>query len=297
MSADEEVARHRRAGATFDADGVGSFVRRGRPPSPRPDAKPVVLMHGVPSSSYLYRKVIAALEGHGLEGVAFDLPGLGLAERPERFDYTWTGLGRFSTAAIDALGIDDFHLVVHDIGGPVGFEVATALRARVRSLTLLNTVVLVDEFEKPWSMRPFERPLLGRLWLASTVRPVFRQLMYLQGIAEPDRVRPDELDAYHLLLHRTDGGAAFLKIMQSFETTRAKRERYVAAIRGTPYPVQIVWARDDPALSIQVYGEQARRASGLEEIHALPGKHFFQEDQPEAIARHVAALVSRADGN
>jgi pimeloyl-ACP methyl ester carboxylesterase len=65
----------------------------------REDGEPVLCMHGVPASSFVYRKVIAELAGRGLRSVAFDLPGLGLAARPEQFDYSWTGLGKFSAAA------------------------------------------------------------------------------------------------------------------------------------------------------------------------------------------------------
>lgn len=64
----------------------------------------VVCMHGVPASSFLYRKVLGELAERGLRGVAFDLPGLGLADRPAQFDYTWTGLGQFCVASVDALG-------------------------------------------------------------------------------------------------------------------------------------------------------------------------------------------------
>src|ERR1700756_4539271 len=119
------IASHRLSGMTFEAGGVGSFV------VDRGDGAPVVCLHGVPASSFLYRKVLAELAARGLRGVAFDLPGLGLAARPERFDYSWTGLGRFALAAVDALGLDRFHLVVHDIGGPVGFELAAAVPERV----------------------------------------------------------------------------------------------------------------------------------------------------------------------
>jgi len=72
--------------------------------------------------------VLRELAARGLRGIAFDLPGLGLADRPAAFDYTWTGLGRFCAAAVDALGLDRFHLVVHDIGGPAGFERTRAKR-------------------------------------------------------------------------------------------------------------------------------------------------------------------------
>src|SRR5436190_24065489 len=144
MASRDVVEEHEAAGRRFEADGLGSFVRE------EGEGEPVVCLHGVPSSCFLYRKVIAELAGRGLRGVAFDLPGLGLAERPADYDYTWTGLGRFALAAVDALGLDRFHLVVHDIGGPVGFELAAALPDRVASITVLNTLVKVDGFKRPW---------------------------------------------------------------------------------------------------------------------------------------------------
>jgi pimeloyl-ACP methyl ester carboxylesterase len=235
------IAQHRAAGRTFDAGGVTSFVRD------EGDGPAVVCLHGVPSSSFLYRKVLPELAQRGLRGVAFDLPGLGLAGRPEDFDYSWTGLGRFATEAVDALGLDRFHLVVHDIGGPVGFELAAAMPERVQSLTVLNTLVDVASFTKPWSMRPFESPTLGPLWLKGMIRPGFRQLMSMQGVADMSAVSKAEIDAYLGLLKREDGGRAFLQIMRNFETTAEKQTLYRSTLRDVPYPVQVIWDEDDPA--------------------------------------------------
>ncbi|MEM6295706.1 MAG: alpha/beta fold hydrolase [Myxococcota bacterium] len=280
---------HRAAGHTFTAASVQSFVRR------EGAGEPVVLMHGVPSSSFLYRKVLPALAQRGLEGVAFDLPGLGLAARPVDFDYSWTGLGRFSIAAMDALGLERFHLVVHDIGGPVGFEVAAALRERVRSLTVLNTLIDVDRFRRPWSMHPFSMGGgIDRLWLSTVRGAMFRMLMRMQGIADASAMSAAEMDAYVSLLKREDGGAAFLKIMKGFELTQAKRALYRSTLGDVPYPVQVVWGEDDPALSVEHFGEIARAAAGVDAVHRLPGKHFFQEEQPHAIAEHVARLARSA---
>jgi len=79
------------------------------------------------STSAIYRKVLPELAARGLRGVAFDFPGLGLAERPEAFDYSWSGLSGWTNGAIDALGLDRFHLVVHDVGGPVGFDLVARI--------------------------------------------------------------------------------------------------------------------------------------------------------------------------
>lgn len=286
MGSGEVIARHRAAGREFEAGGVRSFVREAG------EGDPVACLHGVPASCFLYRKVIDELAARGLRGIAFDLPGLGLAARPEGFDYTWTGLGRFCIAAVDALGLDRFHLLVHDIGGPVGFELAAAMPERVRSLTVLNTLVEVDTFKRPWSMEPFARRGLGEAYLRTLSKPAFRMLMGMQGVLDRSAVPDAELDAYVDLLRREDGGRAFLRIMRGFERTREKRDLYVSTLRDVPYPVQIVWGADDPALKLSVHGEQARIAAGLDEIHTVPAKHFLQEDQAPAVAERVALIAS-----
>lgn len=289
MTEKQVIASHRAAGRTFEAAGVQSFVRE------EGEGPPVVCMHGVPSSSFLYRNVLSGLARRGLRGVAFDLPGLGLASRPADFDYSWTGLGAFSIAAIDALGLEHFHLVVHDIGGPVGFELAAAMPERIQSLTVLNTLVDVAGFKKPWVMRPFESPLLGPLWLKGMTRFGFRQLMRLQGIADMKAVPPAEIDAYLGLLKREDGGRAFLKIMQRFETTPEKQALYRSVLSEAPYPVQIVWGDRDTALTVEAFGTVARDAAGADTIHRVPAKHFLQEDQAEAIAQLVATFIMQRD--
>jgi pimeloyl-ACP methyl ester carboxylesterase len=287
MSTESEVVRaHRSAGRTFESARVQSFVRE------QGEGDPVVCLHGVPASSFLYRKVLAALAARGLRGVAFDLPGLGLAARPQDFDYSWTGLGRFTVAAVDALRFNRFHLVVHDIGGPVGFELAAAMPDRVASMTILNTVVAVDGFRRPWSMEPFAVRGLGELWLRSITKPTFRALMHLQGIGDGAAITQQELDAYLELLKRVDGGRAFLRIMRGFERTAEKQKLYEGAVRGVPYPVQVVWGAHDPALKLATHGEQARRIAEVEKVHALPAKHFLQEDQAPAVAELIAGQAA-----
>jgi pimeloyl-ACP methyl ester carboxylesterase len=76
---EEIIEEHRAAGRGFEAGGIRSFVRE------QGEGDPVVLVHGVPTSSYLWRKVLPRLADGGLRGVAFDFPGLGFAQRPEDF--------------------------------------------------------------------------------------------------------------------------------------------------------------------------------------------------------------------
>ncbi len=279
------ISAHEAAGRRFEAAGVGSFVRD------QGDGEPVVLVHGVPTSSFLYRGVLPELAQRGLRGVAFDLPGLGLAQRPRSFDYGWGGLAAWMGAAIDALEIERCHLVVHDIGGPVGFEWAIRNPGRVLSLTALNTFVAVSTFHRPWPMHPFSIPVAGELWLHSMIRPAFRQIYYLVGIADRGAVPAAEVDAHHALLKRGDGGRAFLRIMRGFDLSEEKERFFFEGLADRPYPAQVVWGERDTMLDA---GKRAdvQRALAVEEPVLLPAKHFLQEDRAAAIAEAVSALAT-----
>jgi len=217
---------------TFKAGGVGSFVLE------RGDGAPVVCLHGVPASSFLYRKVLTELATRGLRGVAFDFPGLGLAGRPSDFDYSWSGLARWTGQAIDALGIDRCHLVVHDIGGPIGFEWAITHPERVCSLTVLNSPVDVAVFRRPWPMHPFAIRGVGQAWLASMRPPAFGWIFRHVGIADNAAISSAEVDAYVALMKHGDHGNAFLKIMRGFELTQAKQNFFLRrpAVAAIPSP-------------------------------------------------------------
>ena len=167
----EVIADHEAAGRRFSAAGVESFVIE------IGDGDPVVLMHGVPVSSFLYRRVAPALAARGCQGGRLrpSRPRAGAAAggirlQMERLSPRWTG------AAIDALGIERCHLVVHDIGGPVGLEWAIRNPDRVLSLTALDTLVDVASFHRPWPMHPFSIRGVGELWLRGLQRIPFREV-------------------------------------------------------------------------------------------------------------------------
>jgi haloalkane dehalogenase len=285
---DAVIEAHRAAGRRFEAGEVGSFVRE------EGSGPPVVLLHGVPSSSFLYRKVIPLVSAEGMRAVGFDFPGLGLADRPERYDYRWSGLARFTGQALEALGIQRCHLVVHDIGGPIGCEWAVRNPDRVLSLTALNTLLDVATFRRPWSMQPFAVRGVGEFYLRTMSRFAFSELFYLQGVRDRSATPRAEVYAYYQLLKRADGGRAFLRIMRGFELTEEKQRLLwdgLAPDRRS-FPAQIVWGAEDPAL-----GEKRRlavqRVLGIDDPILLPAKHFLQEDQAAAIAAAIVALAKR----
>ncbi|MGH2964243.1 MAG: alpha/beta fold hydrolase [Solirubrobacterales bacterium] len=284
-AAREAIEAHQAAGRRFTAGGVGSFVRE------QGDGAPVVLLHGVPTSSFLYRKVIPALAEQGLRGVAFDFPGLGLADRPSSFDYSWSGIASWTREAMDALGIERCHLVVHDIGGPIGCEWAVTEPDRVLSLTALNTMLGLATFQRPWSMAPFAIPGIGRIALATLTPWAFSRIFYLQGIADRTAVPRHEAYAHYELLKRGDGGRAFRKVMRGFALTEAKQRFLWEGLSERRYPARIVWGERDPAIGLDQM-RLAQEALGVDDPILLPAKHFLQEDHPTAVAQAIADLAA-----
>jgi haloalkane dehalogenase len=281
----EAIARHSAEGFLFDAGGVRSFARQ------TGHGGDVVLLHGVPTSSFLYRKVLPVLDDQGLRATAFDFPGLGLADRPEGFDYSWSGLAAWTGEAIDALGLDRVHLVLHDIGGPIGFEWAIRNPDRVLSMTVLNTLVDVASFRRPWPMHPFSIRGVGEVWLRASPRFLFSEIFYWVGVANRTSVPRSDIYAHVALLRLRDRGRAFLKIMRGFELTEEKERFLHEGLGSRSYPARLVWGEGDRALGLDKL-ESCRRALGLEDAIMLPARHFLQEDHASEVGQAIADLAA-----
>lgn len=282
---EQVIEQHKAAGKFIEVDGIRTFVLD------EGAGEVVFCIHGVPTSSFLYRKVIKALVAKGMRGVAIDLPGLGLSDRPEDFDYTFHSFARFCARAAEVMGIEKYHLLIHDIGGPIGFAMAAENKEKVLSLTILNTWIEVDKFKKPLPMRPFEIPLLGEAELKTLVHPTWYLLFSQLGVNHADALPKEEVYAYVDLLKRDDGGKAFLKIMRSFQKSEEFKQLCYQAVQDVPYPIQAIWGANDPALDYEHFGNEIKQAANLSTVHKLDSKHFLQEEKPEEIANLVVQLA------
>ncbi len=274
------------AGRSFKVGQHQAFLRE------EGQGEPVVCMHGVPASSFLYRKMLPLLAQKGYRALAFDLLGMGLSDKPKDFDYSWTHLGKWCSQAIEALALQKYHLILHDIGGPLACEMIGHHPERVRSVTLLNTPIAnLGSFKMPFPMFFFEQRGLGEMFLAGTVPFLFRFLMHWRGIHKKESFHLKDAQAYIQLLNHRDKGRSFLKIMRSFEATPAKEEQYIQALKNLAVPIQIVWGVNDPGLTLAKHGTPLQKSLGLEGITQLPGSHFLQEDYPEEIVEATIRMI------
>ena len=159
------------------------------------------------------------------------------------------------------------------------------------SLTALNTMLGLATFRRPWTMAPFAVRGLGRVWLASLNPWAMAQVFYLQGVADRSAVPRYQVDAYHELLKRGDGGRAFLRIMRGFELTEARHRLLWEGLAQRPYPARIVWGERDPAIGVDQL-RLAQEALEVDDPVLLPAKHFLQEDHAPAVAQAIADLAA-----
>lgn len=287
-SVENIIEEHKASGKFFSVDGVECFALD------QGEGEAVLCLHGVPTSSYLYRKIVPELAAKGHRGVAIDFPGFGFSERPEDFDYSFPSLARFSAKAAQALGLDKYHLLIHDIGGPVGFALAGENQDKILSLTTLNSWIDVVNFKKPLPMRPFEKPVLGELELGSLQHATWLLMFNKMGVNDSSGIPKEEIYAYIDLLKRDDGGKAYLKLMRNFDDSPEFRDLCYQAVQNVPYPVQAIWGADDPFLTLDRYGQEIRGIAGLKEIHQFNSRHFLQEEKPLEISAKIEEIIQES---
>ncbi|WP_236994921.1 alpha/beta hydrolase [Christiangramia fulva] len=248
-------------------------------------------MHGVPTSSFLYRKLLKSLDEKGFRGIAIDFPGFGLSDRPADFNYSFQGFSEFIARAVKILKLDKFHLVVHDAGGPPGFHFAAAHREKIKSLSILNTWIDVVNFKKPWMMKPLEFDLLGEIELKSINYYSWYIMFSKIGVLSSRQISNEEIAVYVDLLKRKDKGNAFLKFMRNYDDSANFRNSCIPAIQNTPYPVQLIWGAKDPALKAEKYIPEFQKFGSVDKTIKLPSRHLLQEEVYNEIARSIYELA------
>lgn len=283
------VEQHEAAGRRVEVEGQRIFVRE------QGQGEPVFLLHGVPSSSFLYRKMIPLLAAEGYRAIAFDFPGVGLSDKPQHLSYDWHALARWVGWVVDTLKLPPLHLVVHDIGGPIGVEWAIEHPDRVRTITITNTLLDVASFRPPFPMWTFRVPFLKSFVMATMSPGVMLPLFRRSGVKHRDAIDRDSVESYIYLLKADHGSRSFLRIMAGFDLSEAHRDRLRDGLLRIEKPMQLVWGEHEIAIP-QAQLDYIRQVFSLEEEHMVDARHFLQEDQPEACSALIAAFARKHSG-
>lgn len=252
---------------------------------------PVLLLHGVPTSSYLWRDVQRDLE-HAHVTYAPDLVGLGCSERPPAGRYDLASQAALLLGLADELGLDRFAVVGHDVGGGVAVHLAALAPDRVAALVLVDAPVHADVWPVP-SVRLLGAPIVGDVQ-AALMRLVPASGRALLATTLPKGLKATELSERSLAqyaepLLSADGTRGLLALIRAFDT--AAVESAFGLVCKEPPPSLVLWADGDVWLSPAV-GRRVAGDLGASYVEVTDAGHFLPEDRPERVAEEVAGFLA-----
>jgi len=278
---------------TVRIDGLDIFYREAGPQ----DAPTVLLLHGFPTSSHMFRHLIPQLATR-YHVVAPDYPGFGYSSAPPvtEFDYTFDNLARVMDTFVDRVGLKSYSLYLMDYGAPVGYRLAVRHPERVESLIVQNGNAydegLDNDFWKPikkyWENRTPENgdPLREFLKLDAT------KWQYTHGVRDIANISPDTWGHVQPLLDRPGNQEIQLALFYSYGSNPPLYPQWQAWLRKQQPPTLIAWGKNDaifPAAGAHPYRRDLKNV----EFHLLDTGHFALEEDGDLIGRLMLDFLDR----
>jgi pimeloyl-ACP methyl ester carboxylesterase len=254
------------------------------------EGPPVVLVHGTPVWSFVYRRLIADLSTtHRV--VAPDHLGFGLSDKPADADYRPAAHARNLERLIEALGLRDVVLVVHDFGGPIGLSYAVEHPENVRALVLLNTWM--------WSLAGTPAERASRMLSGAVGRFLYRRLNLSPRVLVPTlfadrgRLTPEihrhYVDAFPSPAERQAPWVFARELMGSsewYEGLWRRRDRLAGL------PALVLWGMKDSAFRPDALARWREALPGARVVELPDAGHFVQEEAPEEVAREIREFLA-----
>lgn len=257
------------------------------------DAPVILLLHGFPTSSHMFRDLIPLLADR-YRVIAPDLPGFGLTKAPARgtFDYSFDNLANVIGEFVDAIGLTRYALYVFDYGAPTGLRLAMAHPERVTAIITQNGNAYDEGLSKEWeSWQAYwrEPTEANRERCRAALSDEFIRSQYEDG-APAGRVSPDGYSLDQFFMHRPDAAEIQLDLILSYRTNVALYPAFQSYFRQHQPPLLAVWGKND-AFFLPVGAEAYRRDLPKAEVHLLDTGHFALETHHRVIADHIRRFL------
>jgi pimeloyl-ACP methyl ester carboxylesterase len=262
------------------------------------DGQVVLLLHGFPTSSRMFRNLIPLLADR-YRVIAPDHVGFGRSATPPaaEFDYTFDALTAVTEGLLDQLGVERFAMYVQDYGAPIGWRLALHRPDAVTAIITQNGNAYAEGFVPEfWSAvwdyghdpSPETEPGVR---FALTLEAVRWQ--YLTGVAEPDRVDPETWLFDHADLTRPGQDEIQLALFRDYLTNPPLYPAIQQYFRTSQVPLLAVWGAGD-----EIFGPDGARAFTRDlpdaEVHVIPGGHFLLESALDTVASDIRGFLSRS---
>jgi pimeloyl-ACP methyl ester carboxylesterase len=259
----------------------------------------VLLLHGFPTSSHMFRDLIPALADHHYV-VAPDLPGFGYTDAPDRktFKYSFERLADVIDRFTDVLKLNRYAIYVFDYGAPVGFRLALRHPERITAIISQNGNAYLEGLSEGWNpiQNYWKDPSPeNRAALRAFLKPETTQWQYTHGVTNPERLSPDAWTLDSALLARPGNDEIQLDLFRDYQSNITLYPKFQEYIRTKRPPLLAVWGKNDPFFLPP--GAQAfKRDNPDAEVHLLETGHFALESHASEIATIIRDFLARKLG-
>lgn len=282
LSSSEEQRVHHR---TKTVGGVEVFYREAGPK----DAPTVLLLHGFPTSSHMFRTLIPALADK-YRVIAPDLPGFGFTQVPAdlHYAYSFANLAETIAGFTDALGLQKYAIYVFDYGAPVGFRLALRNPDRISAIISQNGNAYEEGLNSEgWNpiQTYWEKPTpQNRDALRAFLNPEATKWQYTHGVADPTLIAPESYTLDQVNLERPGNDAVQLDLFGDYQSNVALYPEFQSFFRAHKPPLLAVWGKNDPFF-LPAGAEAYKRD--------IPGAEFISSIRATSLWKRTARRLQR----
>ncbi|HET7109199.1 MAG TPA: alpha/beta hydrolase [Candidatus Acidoferrum sp.] len=275
-------------------DGLKIFYREAGPKN----APTLVLLHGYPSSSHMFRNLIPALSDK-YHIIAPDYPGFGYSDSPspEQYAYTFDHLADTVDHFLDQRGVTKYSIYIQDYGAPVGFRLATRHPDRVQAIISQNGNAY-DE-----GLAPFWAEFLYPYWkdpnptteakVRQILTPDLTKFQYTQGFRNAENVSPDSYTFDQMTLDRPGNDKIQLALFYDYRKNPSLYPSWHEYLRKYHPPVLAIWGKNDPVF-LPAGAEAFAKDDPRAEVRLLDTGHFALEEDGAVIAQRIREFLAKA---
>ena len=271
---------------TVAVDGVKIFYRE----AGNPNAPTLLLLHGFPTSSHMFRDLIPML-AERFHLVAPDFPGFGQSDMPERnkYDYTFANIAKTIGGFVDKIGLKNFAIYIFDYGSPVGLHVALQMPDRISAIITQNGNAYEEGLSSGWDpIRAYWKDASqeNRDALRVFLKPETTVFQYTHGVPDPGLVSPDGRSLDDFYLARPNADEVQLDLFKDYANNVALYPRFQEYFRKYQPPLLAVWGKNDPFF-LPAGAEAFRRDIPKTQVHFYDTGHFALETHAAEIATKI----------
>jgi pimeloyl-ACP methyl ester carboxylesterase len=275
-----------------DAGGVKIFYRE----AGRADAPTVLLLHGFPTSSHMFRNLIPLL-AERYHVIAPDLPGFGFSDAPspDKVKWTFDNLAKRIDLFTGVVGLKRYAIYVFDYGAPVGFRLALAHPERITAIISQNGNAYEEGLSEGWNpiQAYWKDPTPENRWaLRAFLSPETTRWQYVHGVADESAVAPEAYTLDTALLARPGNDEIQLDLFLDYASNVALYPKFQQYFRTHRPPLLAVWGRNDPFF-LPPGAEAFKRDNPRAEVQFFDTGHFALETHSREIGAAISAFLGK----